>query len=352
MNQPKRSSAQLIKAHPNCEKLWQLARPSLARALIDPTTDSALQELSTSLPLQGDIALEIQLGAGINRVDVNQRFTVEELTQQCFRSKAFCGKQSMLNDLGHAWAGMSKAVIDATRSIWLEYDALPCGRFTTEHPAVYIELKTGANLSSVQWQEALGRLLSRQEALEILKNQWCLDPTEARQVAIAGVMSSRSPVEVKTNVHIKAQEIQAYAGKHAPKTLMERLDRFLAQHPPSSILCDRVLTGSKSPRVGINYSWFKANDANANPQFLELLVDEGLCSPEKRDALLKFPYRASPDNADIQWPDTWIADSLRHPVNQFSVMRGFLHMFKLVFSRNAPPSAKVYLGFAHVFETL
>jgi hypothetical protein len=76
-----------------------------------------------------------------------------------------------------------------------------------------------------------------------------------------------------------------------------------------------------------------------------LLVQQGLCTQAKRDALLAWPAWITPSMPGITWPATLLHASLLAQPTMFSaIQRGISHV-KIAWRGAASPSAKAYFGF-------
>lgn len=83
--------------------------------------------------------------------------------------------------------------------------------------------------------------------------------------------------------------------------------------------------------------------------FLDYLLERGLCTPEKREALLKWPGQTNPVNSPAPWPGHLIAASLLQPRERFTLFDRRLSHLKIVYRPQCPLEAKAYLWFEHKF---
>ncbi len=98
------------------------------------------------------------------------------------------------------------------------------------------------------------------------------------------------------------------------------------------------------PRLGVELS-YNSWPRRGEPQWeglFDRLLDAGLCTPEKRDALFAWPGYVSADSVADLWPDQ--AGARGHLVRNFS------HV-KLVCHPEREIEAKAYLLFGHYFRT-
>lgn len=332
--------------------IWRLAKPRLKTPLISTSNEPALEQLCSALPVFGDLGLEIRLAPGEQPIDVCQQYDGPRFAGALAMATDASTPSRCIRTIAQGWERMDDPLRETIHKVWLEFDASVDDDNRVADPGIFIELKNGCQLSASQWQTVLGELLEAPAARETLKRQWCLGGQATGKIAIAGAMPSRTPFECKTNRRIQPVEMSQLTADAIGRDLAVRMTRFLSRNDPSSLLCDQLMTHQPPARTGFDIAWFKSDDKTAPSRFLDLLVEEGLCCPRKREALNHFPFTVTPGSASAPWPDVWVAESIQRPGNEFSCMRGFLHHFKLVFSQNAAPSAKVYLGFVHDFETL
>jgi hypothetical protein len=138
-------------------------------------------------------------------------------------------------------------------------------------------------------------------------------------------------------------EARDYLAQVAPHTLptLAEIAPLLATAENPHLSFDIGATGEVLPRIGLEGAF--PRQPPREPRWAELLgrwVERGLCSPEKRDAVLAWPGQ------DSYWtaPDRW-------PVEAVGVGRlcvRFLSHLKVVGEAGRPPQAKAYLGWRHL----
>jgi hypothetical protein len=141
-------------------------------------------------------------------------------------------------------------------------------------------------------------------------------------------------------LRIGEEERREFLAQVAPHLcpLMEELAPCLAGTERPHLSFD---IGSEKPsRIGMEGSFIR--QPNREPRWMELLdrlVERGLCTPEKREAVLAWPGYDSFRTA----PDLWPAKS--RGAGHFCV-RALSHI-KIVGELGRPPHAKAYLTFCH-----
>jgi len=82
-------------------------------------------------------------------------------------------------------------------------------------------------------------------------------------------------------------------------------------------------------------------------KFLEQLESKGMCTAEKRKAILAWPEVLAPENQAEQWPDHLIAQSIMRAEDQFTVLDCRFSHIKVVYHPNKPLVAKGYFGYVY-----
>jgi hypothetical protein len=134
-----------------------------------------------------------------------------------------------------------------------------------------------------------------------------------------------------------AHDYLARVAPHVLPTLAEITPILAAMENPHLSF---DITSEILPRIGFEGAF--PRQPNREPRWAEVLgglVGEGLCSPEKRDAVLAWPGQDSFWTAPDRWPvEAGVGGR---------VVR-FLSHLKVVGELGRPPLVKAYLGFRHV----
>ncbi|AFY57882.1 hypothetical protein Riv7116_5512 [Rivularia sp. PCC 7116] len=166
-----------------------------------------------------------------------------------------------------------------------------------------------------------------------------------------GAMLSRNAPALRVNV----KRLQ-------PQLLIPYLQKIGWQHETNELealmkqlfgLVDRItvcLDVGKQiyPQIGLECIFLNQPDSESRwNTFFNYLVEQGLCEPQKRDALLKWSGFTNPINAQAPWPNNLIVDSLLQPRERFSVFERRLSHIKISWRKQGQLSAKAYLWFEH-----
>lgn len=156
-------------------------------------------------------------------------------------------------------------------------------------------------------------------------------------------MLARTPASIKLYGSAPAPALAAYLQRIGWPGRIEELDDLLRRFcAPSTVggtvYFDLAIDEQLTPYVGIVFSQLQL-DGSRDPRreaLLALLVDAGLCTPEKRDALLQWPGSARVHHAGASAP---------------ARLRRWLDL-KIGQRPGRALEAKAYLGFMPVFSLL
>jgi hypothetical protein len=101
-----------------------------------------------------------------------------------------------------------------------------------------------------------------------------------------------------------------------------------------------------SPRVGFELFEFKLLDDSdpAGTQMLNLLEEQGLCTPEKGRALRRYPSRVNWGRSPEDWPEPRQMSFLASLLARTLVCVRLLNHVKITLGPDEEPSAKAYLA--------
>jgi hypothetical protein len=297
----------------------ELMLPGVPEELVGAETRPALCALARGLAPVHYCGFEVRLGES-GEVDL----------QQCFSSR------------NGAISGLPERLLELTRrdgmraGVWLELDG-PAG--------------------SPSWLLGFERTASRAERLELARAVGlsaaavrCFEACPAgADVAHIGLMVRDPSPYVRLQVMpVEPEELGAYlravGWEHDPAEAVE-VARALRPHADRLALCLDV-----AEEVGRRLGFEAAVDRSPSdderwPALLGFLVDRGLCTPAKRDALLAWPRVVTP--ADVPWAAGLAAASLLRAADTFSSLERRLSHVKVVLEPGVPAHAKAYFGYEH-----
>ncbi len=102
------------------------------------------------------------------------------------------------------------------------------------------------------------------------------------------------------------------------------------------------------PRIGLECILLQQPPAELRwADFVDYLVEQDLCLPQKGAALLDWPGYTNPTTATAAWPGALIGSSLVEPADRFTILERRLSHIKLVYRPQRALEAKGYLWFGH-----
>jgi hypothetical protein len=334
----------------------------LPHALIAPAALGRVRRLAESFPasLTSWIDLECRLRAGDPQVDLSVRIDARGRQQLAQHSGARLPSHAVawqrVAAFAQAWADPATATYRCVAAVWLEFDLAEGADPASVPPRMFIDLArhAGGAADGVGPIGALGTVMA---ALAPVVGpripEWlrggvgrCLEalppsaellyvglPVDERltslRLCVLGLNERHcaeylGAVDCQSHVSSSGRALGTWRGRrrdHAVRGAMLHLD-----------LDDRGRVGS---RLGLEYPLRRRPQVMgviADTDFLAELVACGVCTPDKRDAILA-------------WPGCEVA-TLPHEIWPSLVMRRVSHV-KVVSNREAPPEAKAYLCFAH-----
>jgi hypothetical protein len=205
---------------------------------------------------------------------------------------------------------------------------------------------------------ALEMLLDESGNLELLQNlRLCFDGcSDGAYITDLGIMLSRHSEAVRINVSgITPAQLQDYLSCiqwQGPANDLETTFMHLLGFVDHVVLCLDVGTKVYT-KIGLECFFDKASGKEPPwATFLDNLVENGLCTPAKRDALLTWPGYTDPTTCAAPWPDNLIVESMLKESDKFSLFHRELSHIKINYQPNHPLEAKGYFGFHHIWTEL
>ena len=320
---------------PVCDDWLTFVRPRLAPALVDATAYERLRGVARRLPGDGLAALEIRLAAGSGPVDLSLKLSEPS------RARGVADVvPSPHRQLLRRWEA---GELPSVPSFWLEFD-LDRSPEGLPDPVLCAELARGTDpgwLVETLLPELRGVPLAgpqRELALRVL----AAVPLPARPL-YAFDLSPRGSDAIRLEILGLAPEaMPGILGQVAPDlapAVTAAAPLFAGAERPHLSL--DVTPEGIAPRVGLEASFVRG--PHREPRWRNLfdrLIDQGLCDPEKRDAVFAWPGQESFWAAPGRWPAE--AAGLGG-----TCVRAVSHV-KLVVRPGRAPEAKVYLLFGRI----
>lgn len=334
--------------------------PYLPCELVSATAFSNVKALAKDLPnAMSAYYLECRLGANASQIDFLTCTTAPHGGREIFAEhvmtanlpNAFLDKalwQGFRNFFMH-WADPTSPLYRHVPLIWLEFDSVDKGLIEAPFPGLILCLNPDISkgYKRVQSSTIYNRLKSKQVVEFALKcllgypvpNQIkqqvfvcfdCLPP--GGQIIHVGTMLARQPTWLNIYGLISKEHLVEYlhqVGWNSSTTEIEKILTIFCAHTniirPDLSINDRIWS-----RIAIEFSSDGTPQGDSKLQFLlDQCVENGLCTPEKRDALLSWSGISRKTFSHQSWP--------------VNLSRWF--EIKIIYQPNYPIELKAYLGF-------
>jgi hypothetical protein len=342
-------------------EVLDICAATITPALIDPAGLATLRGICAQLPAPFAAFWGLECGLGDPRPEAD---LLVEIKQGSLRHQLLAGAApSILDQLcatpawsavrafAREWADSDDGRHALVRNLWLEFDLRAAARATPPIDAL--------ERPSVFWGPSLagrGDWSRFRDFLDYARNgfppfPWPL-PLDALERAVTGLpgeaqvfqvgaMQARGDVVLRMCVNrIEGRDVPGWLTAQGWRGDAPALAALLARLTPlmSRFAIDVDFTASGiGPTVGIEcYRQWRELDAAQWVPLLDFVAGEGLCTPAKRDALVRYPAKT---DFSLREQFDQVADGQMHPM----VYRN-LHHLKLAYVGEAVREAKAYLG--------
>lgn len=334
----------------NCmiEDYLKILKPHLHPELVSPKALSHIHTLTQILPPFSLGVLESRLGDKQSRVDFSIR---------CF-SKNFPEKLRTdpvwrpLKKFFQEWSKPTSSLHQGVTDIWLEFD-LDEQASQVPVPCIFLTLNQNTiNEASSLIQQSL-KLINYQIPAKLESNlRLCANslPESAKFIHF-GAMLSRSTKGVRVDVAginscYLIDYLVAIGWKDTTdslQSLISNLSNFVDRIHLSFDVGDTIL-----PRIGLECFLQKQPTNEYRWQlFLNHLVENGLCTPVKQNALLAWPgFSQKAFHPEIS-PNNFNWSELLLGYKMLSIVGRKISHIKIVYEPGIPVESKAYLAFGH-----
>ncbi|WP_437291952.1 hypothetical protein [Sorangium sp. So ce406] len=343
------------------EQIFGRIRSRVPAALVTPAAwESVLRAARRLPPAVSCTYLECRLGRDAAEVDLGASITAAEgrsiLQAASPAGSRFCGDEAAIwgrvQELARVWADPASPLHDRVPVMWLELDSGELNRDRLM-PSVLLCVdpslaRGGASPDAIghglddcapSLQAALSALLSEPiapQARAALHRCFEALPAGGRIVHV-GFMVTRQPAVLKLFVALEREQVLGYLRAiRWPGSLAEAFSMLATFGAgPDAFRLDLTIGAGLLPSLGLEFASRRGRDPDRRA-LIDRCVDQGLCTPEKRDALISWPGttdEAIPGYARPARLSRWID-------------------MKIVHRPPEPLQAKAYLGFMIHFSLL
>lgn len=350
-----------------------LVLPALDGALASPENLRRIELLAGTLAPIHRAGFECRLETDDSQVDFQQGLRCREGEPAALAEFIASRLAALSSHRAPSWralAGLCQAcsapgspLSKALSELWLEFDVPPASENGSAEldlvhisPSVFARVRPGPEAPE-HAAVVFGLLTEGREmpALERHLNRCINACPQGAYVSHIALMLGRVPAALRVNVsRLSLRELPRYlehVGWPGPADEIQRLGGVLLEFV-DSIVFALDLGDQVEPRIGLECFFAEWHSMDPRWEYLlDHLVDVGLCSGEKRNALLAWPGRVSPADSSGPWPEQLLISGLLQPPDRFGVLDRRLSHVKLVHTPGAPLRAKAYFGFEPIWLT-
>lgn len=323
--------------------------PYLPSELVSASALSNIRALSKVLPPFSLAGFESRLGTAQPVVDLLVRFPRLKLSLP----QAFLAHSAwrLLHNLCQDWVQPTSELYDQLQHIWLEFD-LDRPPASVPVPCLFLSFS-----DTVQDARSLVELANRlpehtisaSMATNLTQCAHAL-PANAR-IEHLGAMLSRPNQAIRVVVSgIQLQQIPEYLKRIGWQDSTNRLTALISnllERVDSVAILDLDVGEQILPKIGIECFNRQSSLQPRQPQFLDYLVEQGLCTPEKQAAIAQwsgFSQNIPQDHTslgNLLWGDLFLR------AKAYSIFWRSVSHIKLSYHPEQPLDAKAYLAFGH-----
>lgn len=336
------------------EGYLKVVTPYLSTNLVTPQAQKQFQALAQHLPIPSAVLLECHLSDSNSDVDLHASFThfPPTLLSHFAPNPAWQACQTF----GYAWMTPASVLQQSIRNFILEFDLpeqLAEDSVAAISPSPYIMFKSG---KTVELSEFIAQVLTLFQRLpdSSLTTQLnhCLNSIpKGAELANIGIWFARPHQAVRLTIKdIQLGQILAYLEKIGWQDPSHTFAFFAATLSPlvEAFALAIDIDNTVHPRIGLEcFATAQFHDQARWQQFIDHMVQTGLCNPAKGKALLAWPGFTQRSDCPDLWPTNLTYGDLLIGSNAVSLFWRKINHIKIVYQPNQPLSAKAYLAFGH-----
>ncbi|ARV57835.1 hypothetical protein BZZ01_03575 [Nostocales cyanobacterium HT-58-2] len=324
--------------------------PHLKPELVTPDALSHIRTLAQILPPFATALFECRLGSDQSRVDfqVNFSYLSPSLPETFLTHSAW----QVFQEINQERTELKSYVYQRVKDIWLEFD-LDKHLSEVPVPCIFLAINEQTVCNSQEVIEIASKLLQHPVSSSFESNlRLIIDCLPVRaEISHIGAMLSRSAQAVRINIRkIDPEQVLDYLmqigwtdSSNTLQLLLSDLSKFVDY---VRLTCD--VGDTISPQIGLECFLQKQPKNELRWQlFLDYLVEKGLCTPAKQNALLAWPGLSQKASQPDIWPHNLNSGDMLLGSRAFSIFGRTLNHLKIVYKPDSLLEAKAYLAFFH-----
>ncbi|KYC43085.1 hypothetical protein WA1_13365 [Scytonema hofmannii PCC 7110] len=359
------------------ENYLQVVVPHLSPELVSPEALSHIQPIARNFLPSSEGLFECRLGANNSKVDFSVLTTNLDGSHNTFSELDSIVNLQNIIFTNSIWKRIqdfcsfcyqpNSLLFGTIENIWLEFD-LDEQQHKLPIPSLFLGLKEfhlekhSTERSKINHEQlqiittALGLLFEHGISPLVEKNLGiCVNSLpNSSQVLYVGAMFSRNLDAVRVNIGgIPVEILEDYLsqiGWTYSVQPLKKIIQLLADFVDAIVLNFDIGT-SVFPKIGLE-CLLKTQNSRLEPKWqllLDCLVEQGLCTPEKRNAVLNWSGYSDEKFYPELWSDGLSKASSFLGSKWFSICFRNLNHIKIAYHPNGHLEAKGYLAFGHKF---
>lgn len=335
--------------------LW----PALPDSLVGPAARARIAAAAAGLAPIARIALELRLGEGEDDVDLHQFISASDTDAAVLRRYlATQGPPAQSpNAMWHflrSWSDNSGGLRSDLHGFFLEWDGPDAA--TPRPPAIFLPVQDRHDRGS-DARTRRSRIAGHVRRLGLAEGHAAiLDRIpETSSISYIGFMLGRGSA-VRINLRAVQPDtldsLLIQLGWPGDRSRAVDFFAMLVRHT-GSVAVALDFAPAIQPSIGFEAALPDFPDREPRWRLLlDRLRADGLCTPDKCDALERVGARIYPEQAGVDWPASWIAATLRAPSQHVPWFERRVSHVKVSIAPDGRTSAKAYLSGQHYWTRM
>lgn len=334
--------------------LFELLSPFLQSELVSAKERNKIKMLMHTLPPLSGVIIECRLGQGKGEVDFSIRATASDRGCEAFAGchPFFELPSQWLTDpvwknirkFCQQWLNANSPIHHHVENIWLEFDSETQNK-KIPIPCIFFDVN-GENKNKYQWitHNTLQTLINNPLKEKVKDNLLLyLDMLPSgSQIHYIGAMMSRQNQHLRLTLLMDGNNILSYLIAIGHRLMVDRLHSELKWllHYSDTLSVNIDVQNMTVPKIGLEV---KPQTKSLMTLLLDDLIRKGLCTKQKRDALLNWSGQSPELNYDhiLKNVSLCAPPPFQSNISIFHTRR--INHIKIVFKPNRKVEAKAYL---------